>query len=71
MLLADRESTIADTQAVLDNPRLYTILEEGCYLPPQAFNVDKTGLFWKWLPERVSALGPSCYWVAMLLVISS
>lgn len=51
VLLTD-EPAVADVQAAACYPSvLCTILEEGCYSPCQVFNVDKTGLFWKRLPE--------------------
>lgn len=53
MLLTD-EPAVVDTQAAADYPPVFhSILEEGCYSPHQVFNVDETGLFWKWLPERM------------------
>ncbi|XP_004715812.1 tigger transposable element-derived protein 1-like [Echinops telfairi] len=52
VLLTD-EPAVADAQAAARYPTvLRAILEEGCYLPQQVFNVDETGLFWKRLPER-------------------
>jgi len=43
----------ADTVAAEEFLNLFSeITEEGGYLPEHVFNVDKTGLFWKRMPEH-------------------
>lgn len=33
-------------------PRVLKAVIEGGYISKQVFNVDETGLNWKWMPER-------------------
>lgn len=47
------ERDSADDDAAKEYPNiLKRITERGEYWPEQVFNVDETGLYWKWMPEK-------------------
>lgn len=63
------EIALADPEGAKEyREKLAKIIEEGGYLPDQVFNADKTGLFWKRIPDRnyiaKSAKQASGFWAS-------
>lgn len=46
------EAASADVVVAEEFPRTLEIIHHGDYTPQQIFNVDKTGLYWKKMPDR-------------------
>lgn len=52
-----KQSTSADAKAALVFPEdLEKLTEEKVHFPEQAFSCDKTGLFWKKMPNHITSV---------------